>query len=1137
MAEEMEEVKVPYRNSRLFSGDFLTERLQGWSDWEIPQAELKDVQARLRDLFVAALPATSEAGLEEELIRPILSEILGFSYLVQPSRRIFKTHRQPDYALFPDEETKQAAKAFDGEKKLFEHAHAVADAKAWDVDLDAVGPASQMHDYILLSGVRWGVITNGRRWRLYHRDTVHELDTFYKVDLESIVAAEDPELLKYFLLFFRAKSFVESGFLDRALTESVEYARRIGTELKENVFDALRLLCQGFLDGNESLSPNDLSEIHENALILLYRLLFLMYAESAREQELLPLSNLVYRDRIGLYAIKRDVASREEWLAESHTLWSRLRDLFGFIHRGNEELGIYEYNGGLFDPARYPFLETNQIGDRYLAEAIRLLACTEEDGHPGFFDYATLDVRELGSIYEGLLEHRLILRDGSLVWEKDRSERKRTGSYYTPECIVSYIVENTVGPLVDEIERKLREELASLDEKIRRARGENRRLHQEERRKLLAGARERVLNLKILDPAMGSGHFLVSACDYLARRIAGLEAEIAGKEIEEAVPELKRTVAVRSLYGVDLNPLATELAKLSLWLHTVAKGKPLSFLDHHLRTGNSLIGATVNDLKRPPSGKSFEIGLWESKLVEDLGKAIRHLAFIKESVSDSRSDIEVKKEQWALVNAWIGKYKQAADVWLSPHFGNKLTDDDYAQVIEAAAGNAIDKVKEKPFFVRAQEIAEEKRFFHWEFEFPDVFFDRFGRPLANPGFDAVIGNPPYLIIGNSQQDTTFYATTYDASGYKSDFYMLFVERGLQLLNDNGRFSQIFPNKFARTKSGRVFRELLSKYRVEEILDFGTEQVFPGVINYVLIPVIRRRREEEPKRKFTLYKQATAGPIEVVREFQISSASLSIEGWRFSSVQQEAVNIKIDTLSNSFGEIVEHIFAGVQTGADSVLIIPSRLAEQRGFEKSLLRRFLKGKHINRFEINWNDGLLIYPYNKHGIIHNEEVLARDFPHIWSYLYENRSSLGERLWFGKSPIDRSGKWYGLMYVPDAKLFEQPKLLCPYLSPHATFTFDDTGSLFGVGAGYGIILKEDSQLAPLYVAAVLNSTICNYRLAQVSPEFQAGYKHNEVYVSQLPIRRIAFTTPKDERARLVKDGKNLYLKALESLGLEVKK
>jgi len=305
-------------------------------------------------------------------------------------------------------------------------------------------------------------------------------------------------------------------------------------------------------------------------------------------------------------------------------------------------------------------------------------------------------------------------------------------------------VENTLGPLVDEMEKALQDELSAMDEKIHRARGEERLLLQREKRKLLQGARERVLDLKVVDPAMGSGHFLVSACDYLARRIAELEAALTGNETEEAVPDLKRTVAVRSLYGVDVNPLATELAKLSLWLHTVAKGKPLSFLDHHLRTGNSLIGARVKDLTRSPSGKAFQIGLWESKIIEDLGKAIRHLAFIKEAAGDSRSDIQAKKGEWALVNAWIGKYKQAANVWLSPHFGGKLADGDYGQVITVAAENSLEKVENKVFFVRAQEIAARERLFHWELEFPDVFFDRFGRPLENPGFDAVLGNPPYV---------------------------------------------------------------------------------------------------------------------------------------------------------------------------------------------------------------------------------------------------------------------------------------------------------------------------------------------------------------------------------------------------------
>lgn len=144
----MEEINSPCRNSRLFSHDFLEEHLPTLPEWQIHKDELKAAREKLQSLFEQALPATSEAALEEELIRPILGEVLGFSYLVQPSTAVFKTHRQPDYTLFLSEEEKQGAKAFDREKKLFEDALAVADAKSWSVDLDAVGPASQMHNYI-----------------------------------------------------------------------------------------------------------------------------------------------------------------------------------------------------------------------------------------------------------------------------------------------------------------------------------------------------------------------------------------------------------------------------------------------------------------------------------------------------------------------------------------------------------------------------------------------------------------------------------------------------------------------------------------------------------------------------------------------------------------------------------------------------------------------------------------------------------------------------------------------------------------------------------------------------------------------------------------------------------------------------
>ncbi|MCD6494503.1 Eco57I restriction-modification methylase domain-containing protein [Candidatus Bipolaricaulota bacterium] len=1134
----MEETKLPYRNSRLFSGHFLAERLPHLPDWEITSQELESVYAQLRDLFAAAVPSTSESALEEELIRPILSDILGFSYLVQPSRQIFKTHRKPDYALFPDEEMKQAAKASDGKRELFEYALAVADAKAWGVDLDTVGPASQMHDYILLSGVCWGVITNGRRWRLYHRDTVHELDTFYEVDLESLVAAEDHDPLKYFLLFFRADSFEVGAFLDRTLTQRVEAAHRIGTELKENVFEALRLLCQGFFDGNESLDTDDILEIHENGLILLYRILFLLYAESEEERELLPLSNQTYREQVSLYALKHEVASRDNWIEESHTLWSRLRDLFGFVNRGNPRLGIYEYNGGLFSPVRYPFLEQHQLGDRYLADALRLLACKEEDGQIGFFDYATLDVRELGSIYEGLLDHALVLKSGTLAWQKDSAERKKTGSYYTPEYIVSYIVENTVGPLVDEVEDGMRVELSALEKRISHARGEERKLLQREKEKLLRSARERVLNLKILDPAMGSGHFSVSACDYLARRIAELEAALTKKETEEAVPDLKRAVAVRSLYGVDLNPMATELAKLSLWLHTVAKGKPLSFLDHHLRTGNSLIGATVNELKRPPSGKPFEIGLWESRLVEDLGKAIRHLAFIKESASDSRSDIEAKNGQWALVNEWIGKYKQAADAWLSPYFGGKLSDGDYAQVIEAAADNKIARVVDKPFFMRVQRIIQEKHIFHWELEFPDVFFDRFGRPLDNPGFDAVIGNPPYVRQEQLSENKRYFKAAYATYAGTADLYVYFYEKSHLLLRREGRFGMITSNKFIRAAYGEALREYLAENaHIVELIDFGDLPVFPGVSAYPCIVLTVKAGGSAPTR----YLRVPSLEFESLSQLVTTAAAelppeaISGADWRLMSAAEYAILKKMEHASVPLKAWLKDgkISYGIKTGLNKAFSIDevtrARLIAEDPKSAELIKPLVVGENIKRYEIEYKGRYLIF--TRRGVdIDRYPAIKRHLEQFKNELrpkpaHWNPTTQGP--WLGRKP--GSYKWYEIQdsidYYAD---FEKPKIMYQEIAKSQAFAYDQQ-CLFGNNKVFITPTKD------LYLLGVLNSPVAwRYFTSHVSKLHGDTFALQSIYVEKFPIRRIAFVTPKEERAELVDEGKRLYFEALDKLELE---
>ena len=254
-------------------------------------------------------------------------------------------------------------------------------------------------------------------------------------------------------------------------------------------------------------------------------------------------------------------------------MWPRLSQLFGYINEGEEELGVPTYNGGLFDPAKHPFLEKHAVGDRRLEQAIDMLTRVDNQ----FVDYRDLAVRHLGTIYEGLLEYHLAPCDEprwTITLVNAKGERKATGSYYTPEYIVNYIVEATLGPTLDEAAR----DATSPDDLTRR-----------------------ILDLKVLDPAMGSGHFLVAATEFIARRLVALDARPGPAPTPRPTwPTGSAASSPRASTAWTWNPLAVELAKLSLWLSTVAQDRPLSFLDHHLRPGNSLVGARLANLEHSP---------------------------------------------------------------------------------------------------------------------------------------------------------------------------------------------------------------------------------------------------------------------------------------------------------------------------------------------------------------------------------------------------------------------------------------------------------------------------------------------------------------------------------------------------------
>jgi hypothetical protein len=578
-----------HHNQRLFSDHYLDHILP--KHWDSLRDEASQVMEQLQRLYAKFTPNTNnEAQTEDDWIKPVL-RTLGHIFEVQASLKVPDGIQRPDYIFYRDGASLAANKSRIVSADELQHgAFAVGDAKSWDRPLDKAvrvsgkggdpfnnkNPSYQIFFYMLHSELPWGLLTNGRQWRLYHTQTAHKLEVFYEVDLPALLEANNVEAFLYFYAFFRPGAFVPGPLtLDDILSASTEYAQDISDSLRQQVYDALRYIAQGFFDYTDNRltpTPETNKLIYDNSLILLYRVLFVLYAEA---RDLLPLQdNTRYRHVYSLDAIKKNVVSELQEgliLPNSGLIWTRLKELFKIINLGSPPLTVTTFDGGLFDPERHPFLEQYIVGDLNLCRAIDKLARVNFQ----FVDYRDLAERHLGTIYEGLLEYTLRvapepmveLRSSSKIVPAqgvqkkdivsefppdevylvtDRGERKLTGSYYTPDYIVKYMADEALRPV--------------LDAAVRDAQTDTERI-------------QAVLAINVLDPSMGSGHFPVEVTEYIARYLVelGVQPEETG---EADLTYWKRRVAQQCIYGVDLNPLAVELAKLSLWLITAAKDRP-----------------------------------------------------------------------------------------------------------------------------------------------------------------------------------------------------------------------------------------------------------------------------------------------------------------------------------------------------------------------------------------------------------------------------------------------------------------------------------------------------------------------------------------------------------------------------------
>jgi hypothetical protein len=375
--------------------------------------------------FKASYKSANEAQTEQDFIRPVL-DLLGYSYIVQTSLKHHGKFNQPDYALFADDKTKKEAGFKVKEQEAFYgKALAICDAKYWGRPLDIklsdkkdtltnVNPSFQIVNYLVGANVDWGILTNGKLWRLYYQKASSRSSNFYEVDLEDLLLKKNATDFLYFYLFFRKDAFVQDShgktFLDHVLASSTEYAAELSDRLKANVFeDIFPHLARGFLHyrrsalGIKTETDDSLKEIYNGTLTLLYRLLFILYAE---DRDLLPRSEDAYH-HYSLASLKQRVANLRDKKATltdlSTDLWGDLETLFRIIDLGEPKLNVPAYNGGLFSHRnpKNDFLKTNRVPDPWLAEAIDHLTreLDKETGKPQFVDYSELEVRHLGSIY------------------------------------------------------------------------------------------------------------------------------------------------------------------------------------------------------------------------------------------------------------------------------------------------------------------------------------------------------------------------------------------------------------------------------------------------------------------------------------------------------------------------------------------------------------------------------------------------------------------------------------------------------------------------------------------------------------------------------------------------------------------
>ncbi len=1163
LAYRLAEWSEEYFNNRaLFSNYYLNNRL---TDDKITPSWGEDVRPIRNEVFNRLTTPQIRTYQTKDTIRRQLYEplfkLLGFTYKEEPSND--SPTQQADYLLYAPNDTQQpiaAALTYIWNRNLDDVDVSREQEEQGDTPFEI--PGARVVSLLEAQVAPWVIVTNGKLWRLYSSTASNKATNYYEIDLEEALVADDRiRALKYWWLMFRREAF--SGFLDDLLKKSTAYAKELGDRLKDRVFvEIFPQFAKGFIadmrvQGVQEADIN-LDTVFSGTMIFLYRLMFMLYAESL---ELMPMNEKGYSSH-SLATMKEEISKvggtalqtsannlRSHYQNGSTRLYERLTMLFRVIDEGSDELNMPTYNGGLFSSKTDSgqFLNRYNIPDDYLAQGLDRLTRDVDEKTQAlvFIDFKSLGVRQLGSIYEGLLEFKLkiatealavakekgkevyqptskvkkplaTLEKGEVYLENDKRERKATGSYYTPDYIVKYIVRHTVGPILD---RKF----AELTPRLRTAQKDYRN-HDKlvTARNQSSGNQETpdaywntpnmrqlvddLLNVRVLDPAMGSGHFLVEVVDYISNRLIDFlngwtqnpiwafidrtrqdivdDMERQRVTIDTThltrVVLLKRAVLKRCIYGVDLNAMAVELAKVSLWLDAFTRGAPLSFLDHHLKHGNSLIGAMdLSDMVAVGSKR------WEIIL-----EAAAEMVEVSRRTDATIGQVDTSKSDYLTARAKLEDVKKYANVSVASYFVDELMQYSkkkpskdmkqmLTQVAQIAYGTQANADRQS-LFDRAQATAVEKRFFHWWLEFPEVFIDLDKRDWAkNGGFDAVVGNPPYGNI-SSRDEIAIIRDLFAIAEYTIDSFALFIEQATNKLRSTSQIGYIIPNSWQTSKSFIGFRKLIiDRCRLQQIVNLPYDVFKDAYIDTMIIVVEKRKAENNKTIVKVMNFDKREKPTEI-RETDSRFSEVDYGRWfgaidpnheyqflSFLSASELDVFIKLIENSITLGDITD-----IQRGI-------SPFHPESGKETKQYKQALDGE------------LLRYHYDFSG----ESVVLYD-PSIAEY----------------KP---------LKYFIGARIILRQLISRQFRLQSVLVTED-----FITNQSHQTILLDDENYSLYYLQGLLNSNLLShYYVRSSATALKDDFPRIVLAETKgLPIPRIHFTTPADERERLTKQITGAY-------------